>query len=131
MKYQAKCYVLLNVKTLGETKDINQSIQVSTMDYSTFSKDHVNIKEVAIDVELPEGVVELGVQSLEQQLAEMRAESYRKEQEVINAIAGLRFLAAPRDGDLMDDRDLVKQDKQVIRLDDEADDAEFDEIPFR
>lgn len=132
MNHKTKCYVLLNVESLGNTKNIETSIQIASVDYSSFMDAYVKVKEVEIEFDLPEGVIEMGVQSLEKQLSKMRAESFRKEQELVDAIAGLRFLAAPRDGDLMDDRDLVmeREDKRGNRLGDEADDAEFDEIPF-
>lgn len=129
--HKVKIHVHLNTKALGQGNSIAHCLGVASVDYASFMDGYVNVKSLDIDVELPDNVAEIGIVELEKELQKMRADHHVKEQAIIDSIASLRLLAAPKEaveGDVLNDRDLRQMDTQS-RFDgaEEADDAEVEE----
>lgn len=129
MKVTKKVYMQLMPSMLTKGTDIVNCIVPNNSDYSSFSSDFIHIAAVDVEIEVPDNIYEIGVEGLEKELSKLRADNHRKEQELIDRIAGLRLLAKPDEpveGDLLDDSGLVKREKKI----DDSDAEDVLEIPF-
>lgn len=113
---------------------IEMSVTVSAYALHELSSEkgqYVLIAERSIAFTLPKAddVNAMTVDALTDSLQEMRAEHQLKQQQLIDQIARFRQLAAPKEGEVVDDRDLVQQAPVQGRADD-AEDADFHHIPF-
>lgn len=128
-----KLFAFVNMESVKRGIAPQNAISISELDYRSFetlAKDHVFVSEHEINVLLPDNIAEISADKLVDALAKMRAEHHQAEQALIDTISSLRMLAAPKEGELVDDSDLVVIDPAKKRLDDGAQDAEFNEIPF-
>lgn len=134
MKIIKTIYTLLNLKMLAEGSTPEDSTMVYTYDMSKLSsKDYVRLDTRVIEIEVPDDIAQMSAEMLADQLQAMRAEHHAAEQRLIDSIANLRLLAAPKaplEGELLDDRDLTRPDVVVKRepLNDgyeDADDFQF------
>lgn len=129
MKVTKKVYMQLMPSVLTKGTDVVNAIVPNNSDYSSFSSDFVHVATVDVELEIPDNILEIGVEGLEKELSKLRAENHKKEQQLIDKIAGLRLLAspaAPVEGDLLDDSGLVKREKKI----DDSDAEDVLEIPF-
>lgn len=128
-----KVFAFVNMDYVKCGTPPENSISISAIDYRCYeslAKDHVFVSEHEINIALPENIAEISADKLVDALAKMRAEHHQAEQALIDTISSLRMLAAPKEGDIVDDSDLVVIDPAKKRLDDGAQDAEFLEVPF-
>lgn len=128
-----KLFAFVNTESIKEGRKPENSICISELDYRLYEslgKNTVFISEHEVTVLIPDNVAELSADHMVEELAKMRAEHHKAEQALIDTISSLRMLAAPKEGDLVDDSDLVVIDPAKKSRDDGAQDAEFLEIPF-
>lgn len=129
MKVTKKVYMQLMPSVMTKGTDFVNAIVPNNTDYSSFSSDFIHIAAIDVEFELPDNILEIGAECLEKELSKLRAENHKKEQQLIDKIAGLRLLAKPDEpveGDLLDDSGLVKREKKI----DDSDAEDVLEIPF-
>ena len=121
--------VFISYSNESTAKEVSDRICVDSIDWSEYSgMNRTALSSIDIEVEVPDNILEIATEGLEQALQKMRAEHHAAEQELINRIADLRLLAAPKSV-VLDDRDLtVKQ--QAKFNDGDAAEAEYNEIPW-
>lgn len=137
-----KVFAFLSLESLSKHGDIEAATFIGEFDYRQYgsaAKGFVFLAEQEISYQLPDNLSEVAVESLEVALSEMRAKHHKEQQEMIDRIAGLRQLAAPKEGELVDDRDL-REGQRIHRemfdkngTDEEAEDAQYskiDDFPF-
>jgi len=111
--------------------DIKHSIVVSDFDYrqiESIKDDYLFVCEREISFDLPEDATGQAAEAMENKLSAIRAKHHAEQQKIIDSIAKLRQLAAPVEGELVDDRGLVERSTSINA--DEADDADFNDLPF-
>ncbi|QDH45740.1 hypothetical protein AAM37_gp69 [Pantoea phage vB_PagM_AAM37] len=127
-----KVFVFADVTVLAEGVAIENALLIGNFDYRLYESvkgKYVFICEREISFGLPDDVTDMAAEAMEDMLSAIRAKHYAEQQKVIDSIAKLRRLAAPKEGDLVDDRDL-RGERIRIADSDEADDATFDDFPF-
>ncbi|AEX65735.1 hypothetical protein DIBBI_gp67 [Xanthomonas phage vB_XveM_DIBBI] len=134
-----KVFIFINLDALAKSGNVKSSTFVTDFDYRLYdkvSKEFAFLAEQEISYQLPDNINEIAAESMESALVAMRAKHHAEQQAMIDRIAGLRQLAAPKEGELVDDRDLREGQRIHRNLfdkhgpDDEADDATFDDFPF-
>lgn len=127
-------YVHLNVKHIDVMDSMSelafQYFHADMSENSYFKGEYIFIEKKTILVNMPETHELAGsaADNLEQSLAKMRAEHHRAQQELIDQIAGFRMLCAPKEGEVLNDRDLRSNAPSKFH---DADDAEdVNEVPF-
>lgn len=124
-------FVLISMEALARTGNPEHSLLVSSTDYSSFDSmkhEYLLVCQREISFQTADNLVELSVDAMERSLVAKRAQHHREQQVIIDNIAKLRQLAAPVEGELIDDRGLVERSTSINA--DEADDAEFNDLPF-
>lgn len=121
--------VFISYSNESTAKEVSDRICVDSIDWSEYENmRRTALSHIDIEVDVPDNILEIATEGLEQALQKMRAEHHQEEQELINRIADLRLLAAPKSV-VLDDRDLtVKQ--QAKFNDGDAAEAEYNEIPW-
>lgn len=127
-----KVFVFADVAVLAEGVAIENALLIGNFDYRLYESvkgKYVFICEREISFGLPDDVTDMAAEAMEEMLSGIRAKHFAEQQKVIDSIAKLRQLAAPKEGELVDDRDL-RGERVRIADSDEADDATFDDFPF-
>ena len=121
--------VFISYANESTAKGISDRICVDSIDWSEYENmRRTALSHIDIEVDVPDNILEIATEGLEQALQKMRAEHHQAEQDLINRIAELRLLAAP-ESSVLDDRDLT--DKQKPKFNDgDAAEAEYNEIPW-
>lgn len=126
-----KIFVFAEVQRLSNGVSLEHSLVIGSFDYREYEsvKDqYVFICEREISFEIPDDVASQAAEAMEVQLSEIRAKHYAEQQKIIDSIAKLRQLAAPVEGQLMDDTGLTERAKVIDSV--AAEDAEFNDLPF-
>lgn len=127
-----KVFVFADITALTGGASIENALLIGNFDYRLYESakgKYVFICEREISFGLPDDVTDQAAEAMEEMLSAIRAKHYAEQQKVIDSIAKLRQLGAPKEGELVDDRDL-RGDRIRIADSDEADDATFDDFPF-
>lgn len=113
MKIIKTIYTILSVKDLIAGHSPEAATMVYTFDMSKLSeKEYVTLDTRVIEIEVPDNIAQMSADMLTDKLQAMRAEHHAAEQRLIDSIANLRLLAAPKaplEGELLDDRDLTSR----------------------
>lgn len=116
-----KVFAFVNMEAIKNGTQPENSICLSELDYrlyETLGKNNVFISEHEVTVLIPDNVAEISADKMVEALAKMRAEHHQKQQELIDTISSLRMLAAPKEGQIVDDTDL--RQPKVSRFSDAA-----------
>lgn len=127
-----KVFVFADITALTGGASIENALLIGNFDYRLYESvkgKYVFICEREISFGLPDDVTDQAAEAMEEMLSEIRAKHYAEQQKVIDSIAKLRQLAAPKEGELVDDRDLRGNSVRIADSE-EADDATFDDFPF-
>lgn len=127
-----KVFVFADVAVLAEGVAIENALLIGNFDYRLYESvkgNYVFICEREISFGLPDDVTDQAAEAMEDMLSAIRAKHFAEQQKVIDSIAKLRQLAAPKEGELVDDRDL-RGERIRIADSEGADDATFDDFPF-
>lgn len=123
-----KVFIFISLESLAKHNNIERATFVTDFDYRDYGsagKGFVFLAESKISYTLPDNVTEIAVSSMEDALAEMRAKHHAEQQAMIDRIAGLRQLAAPKEGEVLDDRDLRGKNCSTVK---DAVDAEYSDV---
>lgn len=121
--------VFISYSNESTAKEVSDRICVDNIDWSKYAGMHrTALSSIDIEVDVPDNILEIVTEGLEQALQKMRAEHHQEEQELINRIADLRLLAAPESA-VLDDRDLTGKQQSKFN-DGDAAEAEYNEIPW-
>lgn len=126
-----KVFVFARVEAISAGISIENALTICDFDYRTYeplAADYVFICEREISFGLPDDVTDQAAEAMEAQLSKIRAKHHAEQQKVIDSIAKLRQLAAPIEGQLLDDTGLTVRAKVIDA--EEADDAEFNDLPL-
>lgn len=137
-----KVFVFADITALTGGTSIENALLIGNFDYRLYESvkgKYVFICEREISFGLPDDVTDQAAEAMEDMLSEIRAKHFAEQQKVIDSIAKLRQLAAPKEGELVDDRDL-REGQRIHREvfdkhgpDEEAEDAQYskiDDFPF-
>ncbi|QDH45823.1 hypothetical protein PSKM_gp66 [Pantoea phage vB_PagM_PSKM] len=137
-----KVFVFADVNQLSVGIPIERALLIGNFDYRLYEEvkgQYVFICEREISFGLPDDVTDQAAEAMEEMLSAIRAKHYAEQQKVIDSIAKLRQLSAPKEGELVDDRDL-REGQRIHREvfdnhvpDEEAEDAQYskvDDFPF-
>lgn len=127
-----KVFVFADITALTGGASIENALLIGNFDYRLYESvkgQYVFICEREISFGLPDDVTDQAAEAMEDMLSAIRAKHYAEQQKVIDSIAKLRQLAAPKEGELVDDRDLRGKSVRIADSE-EADDATFDDFPF-
>jgi len=137
---ELEIFVHLNLNYSHRLESMPQ-LAISTFNADMTGSEHfseyVMIEKKTISVLVPSHaeIANVAAESLEKELSAMRARHHQEQQQIIDKIASYRLLAAPNDGELVDDADLRDVSRSLFnkaRANDvsEADYTDMDDIPF-
>lgn len=131
--HSRKVFILLSLQQLSSTGAIERSFMVSDYDYSKLSSmknDYILVCERTVSFEASDNIVGMAVEAMEQALSDTRAKHHAEQQAMIDSIARFRQLAAPVEGEVVDERHLTQRATVCADDADDAEDAEFKDLPF-
>ena len=116
-----KVFVFIALDAVKGGSSPESAIITSPIDYRGFSmaKDYCFISEHQINITVPDNINEMAADQLLGSLEVMRAEHHQKELKMMDTISSLRMLAAPKEGQVVDDTDL--RQPKVSKFGDAAD----------
>lgn len=110
-----------------------EAVTINEIDYRQYpslSSKYAYVATHEIVVDIPDNIGSIAADSLEVELEKMRAAHYKEEQNLINLISTMRLLAAPKEGDVVDDKDLRQAAPSKFHDADDADEGDFTDVPF-